>query len=74
MESAGKTVEDEDLAAPCTTRASAPPATRADIIENLIQKGYVMRVGKALRPTVKGIRLVDVLRRIHIGPARLARS
>ena len=37
------------------------PATRADIIENLIAKGYAVRLGKALRPTVKGIRLIDVV-------------
>ena len=49
-----------------TTRASARPATRADVIENLIAKGYAVRLGKALRPTVKGIRLIDTLRRVHI--------
>jgi DNA topoisomerase-3 len=42
------------------------PATRADIIENLISKSYVVRVGKAMRPTVKGIRMIDTLRRIHV--------
>jgi DNA topoisomerase-3 len=36
------------------------------VIENLIAKGYVVRVGKALRPTVKGIRLIDTLHRIDI--------
>jgi DNA topoisomerase-3 len=66
MESAGRYVEDDDLADAMQERGIGTPATRADIIENLIQKGYVVRVGKALRPTVKGIRLIDVLRRIHI--------
>ena len=33
-------------------------ATRADIIENLKRKEYV---DNALRPTPKGIRLIDVL-------------
>ena len=36
------------------------------MIENLIRKGYVVRVGKALRPTVKGIRLIDSLQRLSI--------
>jgi DNA topoisomerase-3 len=66
MESAGRYVEDDELADAMQEKGIGTPATRADIIENLIQKGYVVRVGKALRPTVKGIRLVDVLRRIHI--------
>ncbi len=65
MESAGQYVEDEDLAAAIRDKGIGTPATRADIIENLIAKGYLARVGKALRPTVKGVRLVDVLERIH---------
>jgi DNA topoisomerase-3 len=66
MENAGKQVDDEDLAAVMHEKGIGTPATRADIIENLIQKGYVVRLGKALRPSVKGIRMVDTLRRIHI--------
>jgi DNA topoisomerase-3 len=42
------------------------PATRAEVIENLIAKDYVLRSGKVLRPTAKGIRLIDTLRRIHV--------
>jgi DNA topoisomerase-3 len=66
MENAGKLVEDEDHAAAIDEKGIGTPATRADVIENLIAKGYVVRLGKALRPTVKGIRMVDTLRRIHI--------
>ncbi len=66
MENAGKQVEDEELAEALSERGLGTPATRADIIENLIAKGYAVRVGKALRPTVKGIRLIDTLKRIHI--------
>jgi DNA topoisomerase-3 len=66
MENAGKQIDDEDLAAVMHEKGIGTPATRADIIENLIAKGYVVRVGKALRPTVKGIRMIDTLRRIHI--------
>ncbi|MEE9281562.1 MAG: DNA topoisomerase [Myxococcota bacterium] len=71
MESAGRQVEDEELAEAMREKGIGTPATRADIIENLIAKGYVVRSDKALRPTVKGIRLVDVLNRIHAD--RLAR-
>ncbi|MGH9884365.1 MAG: DNA topoisomerase 3, partial [bacterium] len=66
MESAGKDIEDEDIAKAISEKGIGTPATRADVIENLIAKSYLGRGGKSLRPTVKGIRLVDVLRRIHI--------
>src|SRR5262245_16781048 len=66
MENAGKSIEDEDLARVMHDKGLGTPATRAEIIENLIAKGYVLRVGKTLRPTVKGIRLIDTLRRIHV--------
>lgn len=66
MENAGKQIDDEDIAAALHEKGIGTPATRADIIENLIAKGYAVRVGKALRPTVKGIRMIDTLRRIDI--------
>jgi len=66
MENAGQQIEDEDLAAVLHEKGLGTPATRADIIENLIGKGYAQRVGKALRPTVKGMRLIDILKRIHV--------
>jgi DNA topoisomerase-3 len=66
MENAGKQIDDEDYAAVLHEKGIGTPATRADIIENLIAKGYVVRIGKALRPTVKGIRMIDTLRRIHV--------
>jgi DNA topoisomerase-3 len=66
MENAGQYVDDDALADALHAKGIGTPATRADVIENLLLKGYVVRVGKGLRPAVKGIRLVDVLRRIHI--------
>ena len=65
MESAGRQVEEEELAEAMREKGIGTPATRADIIENLISKSYLGRMGKSLRPTVKGVRLVDVLRRIN---------
>ncbi len=67
MENAGQQIDDEDLAAVLHDKGIGTPATRADVIENLIRKGYVLRVGKVLRPCVKGVRLIDSLRRIQIG-------
>lgn len=66
MENAGKRIVDENLAAALHEKGIGTPATRADIIENLIAKGYVVRADKALRPTVKGIRLIDTLNRVDI--------
>jgi DNA topoisomerase-3 len=66
MENAGQYVDDDQLADVLHEKGIGTPATRADVIENLLMKGYVVRVGKGLRPTVKGIRLVDVLQRINI--------
>ena len=66
MENAGKQVEDDDYAAAISEKGIGTPATRADTIENLIAKGYAVRLGKSLRPTVKGIRMIDSLRKIRI--------
>lgn len=62
MENAGRQVENEELALALNkAEGLGTAATRADIIENLRTREYVTKV---LRPTVKGIRLVDVLKRI----------
>jgi DNA topoisomerase-3 len=65
MENAGQDLDDENLAAVMHEKGIGTPATRAEIIENLIGKGYALRQGKSLRPTVKGIRLIDTLHRIN---------
>ena len=65
MENAGKDVEDENAAEAMKDRGIGTPATRADTIENLISKGYALRAGRGLRPSVKGIRLIDILRRMN---------
>ncbi|MBY0587489.1 DNA topoisomerase 3 [bacterium] len=62
MENAGKQIEDEELAAVLHEKGLGTPATRADIIENLKSRDYIDR---GLRPTVKGMRLIDLLHRIR---------
>jgi len=37
------------------------PATRAAIIEVLFKRGYMLRQGKSLEATGKGIRLIEVV-------------
>jgi DNA topoisomerase-3 len=63
MENAGKQIDDEDLAAHLSDKGLGTPATRADTIETLKSREYVDR---GLRPTAKGIRLIDLLHRIEI--------
>jgi DNA topoisomerase-3 len=65
MENAGQQVDDEEAAKAMGDKGIGTPATRADIIENLIAKGYVGRAGKFLKPSVKGIRLIDILHRMR---------
>ncbi|GMV64742.1 MAG: hypothetical protein AMXMBFR75_05470 [Candidatus Hinthialibacteria bacterium] len=64
MERAGKDLEDEELSEAMKDKGLGTPATRADIIENLISKGYVQRLREGIKPTTKGIRLIDFLHRI----------
>ena len=66
MENAGKFVEDEELLESFGGRGLGTPATRADIIENLLSKGYVIRTGKSLKATSKAMKLVDVLKRAGV--------
>lgn len=60
MEHAGRLVEDEELKAHLVNGLGTP-ATRADMIEKLIQNRYVEREGKYLIPTAKGRELVKVV-------------
>jgi DNA topoisomerase-3 len=66
MENCGRQVDDETFAEALKDKGLGTPATRAEIIENLIIKEYMQRSGKALKATAKGIRLVDVLARIPV--------
>ena len=66
MEHCGKSISDEDFADALKDKGIGTPATRADIIENIISKEYVMRFGKSLKATAKSIRLMDVLSRIPV--------
>ncbi|MGM0578001.1 MAG: DNA topoisomerase [Myxococcota bacterium] len=63
MENCGKDIEDEELSEIMRERGLGTPATRADTIERLINRGYLAREGKSLRATAKAIRLIETLRR-----------
>lgn len=66
MEGAGKMVEDEELKAAMAGRGLGTPATRAQIIENLIGEQYVHREGRELIPTAKAFSLMTLLNGLGI--------
>jgi len=66
MEGAGKMVEDEELRAAMAGRGLGTPATRAQIIENLISENYLHREGRELTPTAKAFSLITLLRGLGI--------
>jgi DNA topoisomerase-3 len=61
METAGKLVEDEELREAMKDSGIGTPATRAAIIERLIQVGYVERDARALVATEKGLNVIRLL-------------
>jgi len=61
METAGKLVEDEELREAMKDSGIGTPATRAAIIERLIQVGYVERDGRSLVVTDKGMNVIRLL-------------
>ncbi len=65
MEGAGKLLEDDELRAAMGAKGLGTPATRAAIIEGLINEKYAERLGRELKPTWKAFRLFFALR--HFG-------
>ena len=61
METAGRTLEEKELSDAMRDSGLGTPATRAAIIETLLKREYVVRKGKALEATDKGIALIDVV-------------
>ena len=61
METAGRLVDDEELKAALKAKGLGTPATRAAVIETLLQRGYLVRDKKALRATDHGRYLIAVV-------------
>src|SRR5215213_583609 len=61
METAGRELDDEELREAMKDSGIGTPATRAAIIERLIDVGYVERDGRALVATEKGLSVVRLL-------------
>jgi len=62
METAGRSLSDKELAEAMRGHGLGTPATRAAILEVLIDREYAARDGTAIRATDRGIALID---RVH---------
>ncbi len=70
MEGAGKLVDDEELREAMSEKGLGTPATRAAVIEGLLQEDYIHRNARELQPTPKAFSLMFALR--HFGITELA--
>jgi len=61
METAGKTLDEKELSDAMKETGLGTPATRASIIEVLLKREYIVRKGKTLEATDKGIHLIAVV-------------
>ena len=61
METAGKTVDNEELRDAMKENGIGRPSTRAAIIEKLFQRKYIVREKKNIRATELGINLIGIV-------------
>ena len=61
METAGKTVENDELREAMKENGIGRPSTRAAIIEKLYQRKYIQKQGKSIRATEIGIDLIHTI-------------
>ncbi len=66
MEGAGKFVDDEELRDAMAGKGLGTPATRAAIIEGLLNEKYLIREGRELIPTAKAFQLMTLLRGLGV--------
>ncbi|MBU3646906.1 MAG: DNA topoisomerase III, partial [Limnohabitans sp.] len=66
MEGAGKLIEDDELREAMQEKGLGTPATRAAIIEGLINEKYMHRDGRELIPTAKAFQLMTLLRGLGV--------
>ncbi|SPF39406.1 DNA topoisomerase III [Candidatus Desulfosporosinus infrequens] len=62
MEGAGKQIDDEVLRQQLKGKGLGTVATRPAIMENLIDRGYIIQDQKALKPTEKGSELIRLIK------------
>ncbi|MCC6248407.1 MAG: DNA topoisomerase III [Rubrivivax sp.] len=66
MEGAGKLIEDDELREAMREKGLGTPATRAAIIEGLLNEKYMLREGRELVPTAKAFQLMTLLRGLQV--------
>lgn len=66
MEGAGKLIEDDELRSAMQDKGLGTPATRAAIIEGLLNEKYMLREGRELIPTAKAFQLMTLLRGLGV--------
>ena len=71
METAGKTVDNEELRDALKANGIGRPSTRAAIIETLFKRQYISKVRKSLEPTPTGIALIGVIKEELLKSAEL---
>ncbi|NUN13086.1 MAG: DNA topoisomerase 3 [Myxococcales bacterium] len=71
MERAGQDIAEEELRHAMKESGLGTPATRAPIIETLLQREYIIRDGKSLVPTELGCLLIRVLPIAELRSAQL---
>jgi DNA topoisomerase III len=71
METAGKEIEDAEVREAMKDSGIGTPATRAGIIELLINREYIEREGRALVATEKGIQVIRLLNGHQLTSAEL---
>lgn len=71
METAGKTVDNEELRDALKANGIGRPSTRAAIIETLYKRQYIQKVRKSLEPTPTGIALIGVIQEELLKSAEL---
>jgi len=71
LETSGKDIEDEELRYAMKDSGLGTPATRAAIIETLLNREYIVREKRNLVPTTKGLAVYDVVKDKKIAQAEL---
>ena len=74
METAGKQVDDDDLRELMKENGIGRPSTRANIIETLFRRQYIVRNKKQVLPTPTGIQLIDTIQNELVKSAELTGS
>ena len=74
METAGKQIDDEDLRELMKENGIGRPSTRANIIETLFRRQYIVRNKKQVLPTPTGIQLIDTIQNDLVKSAELTGS